>query len=577
MEDAEKESLRWGSQLVFFFHMKRLLLLGGMVGTLLMPLSTFAATSQQLLDAGVKARFTQTLHAQNVAIDVDLQSTTKVLRKVDGAKNESMHARVTMTADTFARSEAYSDGIFVLRVPEFKMDQGTGSPVSVKNPFTFEMRVVDHVMYVRISDVSPLLLAQLPESVSSGMDIRSLIGVWIKIDPKELGADLNDLKDLNPANSVTQQADLETVKKFLAGPSLLQVVSTEKRMKNAKGEEQVRLRVRLNPKFIDYALKLQADQQKKSYGYAPTAKELATQKADIQKMLKGLQMVVVVNTKTVTLDRMEASYTSNTPVYRYVYTGNTSKKYNNGNTKVVVKFGISLQALADRQVPMPEAPLSLKTLLDQWKQATAIPTEPTPLPSDNNPFDYPAEPTPAPAPVAPPVSVPPVNGTDHIKGNPQAPVTMILYSDFECPFCQRFSPSIERILTEFPQSTRLVYRHFPLSFHPYAQVSAEASECAGRVGGSQSFWSMYDAIRANETHLETVSWTTLATQIGLNPQTFEACMNTHEGADKVNADVLAAPYDVSGTPTVFVNGTPIVGAVPYETLHQTVVDAGAVN
>ncbi|MBP7133652.1 thioredoxin domain-containing protein [Patescibacteria group bacterium] len=555
--------------------MKRLLLLGGMVGTMLMPLTTFAATSQQLLDAGIKARFTQTLHAQNVAIDIDLQSTTKVLRKVDGAQNQSTHARVTMTADTFARSETYSDGIFVLRVPEFRMDQGTGSPVSVKNPFTLELRMIDHVIYVRISDVSPLLLAQLPASVSAGFDIRSLIGTWIKIDPKELGADLTELKDLNPASSVTQQADLETIKKFLAGPSLLQVVSTEKRVKNAKGEQQVRLHVRLNPKFIDYAMKLQADEQKKTLGYAPTAKELATQKADLQKILKGLQMVAVMNIKTGALDRMEASYTSNTPVYRYVYTGNTSKKYNNGNTKVVVKVGVSLQALADRQVPIPEGLVSLKTLLDQWKQATAIPTEPMPLPSDNNPFDYPAEPTPAP--VAPPVSVPPVNGTDHIKGNPQAPVTMILYSDFECPFCQRFSPSIERILAEFPQSTRLVYRHFPLSFHPYAQVSAEASECAGRVGGSHSFWSMYDAIRANETHLETVSWTTLATQIGLNPQTFDACMNMHEGADKVNADVLSAPYDVSGTPTVFVNGTPIVGAVPYETLRQAVVDAGAVN
>ena len=84
---------------------------------------------------------------------------------------------------------------------------------------------------------------------------------------------------------------------------------------------------------------------------------------------------------------------------------------------------------------------------------------------------------------------------DHIFGDINAPITLIEYSDFECPFCKRFHPTVENLIANNQGKVRWVYRHFPLGFHnPGAQKQAEASECIGQIGGVETFWQYIDTL-----------------------------------------------------------------------------------
>ncbi len=83
---------------------------------------------------------------------------------------------------------------------------------------------------------------------------------------------------------------------------------------------------------------------------------------------------------------------------------------------------------------------------------------------------------------------------DYILGDPNASVTVVEYSDLECPFCKRFQPTRQQIMAEFPGQVRWVFRHFPLNFHANAQKRAEAAECAGKLGGAEKYWAFIDKI-----------------------------------------------------------------------------------
>lgn len=93
-----------------------------------------------------------------------------------------------------------------------------------------------------------------------------------------------------------------------------------------------------------------------------------------------------------------------------------------------------------------------------------------------------------------PINLRPVDATDKIAGNPNAQVTMIEYSDLQCPFCIQFHPTVKQIVSEYGDRIRFVYRHFPLSFHPNAKPFAVAVECANKLGGTQKFYDMVDTI-----------------------------------------------------------------------------------
>ncbi len=184
------------------------------------------------------------------------------------------------------------------------------------------------------------------------------------------------------------------------------------------------------------------------------------------------------------------------------------------------------------------------------------------------------------APPAAPVGGPvkPVSDTDHALGKADAKVTVIEYSDFECPFCGQITPAMKQMMTEFPNDVRLVYRHFPLSFHPQAQKAAEASECAAKLGGNNAFWSMHDKLFANQQTLGTETYTRLAKELGLNEANFKKCLDSGEMAAKVNADMASGnDAGVNGTPATFINGKLVSGAVPYATLKAELTAAGAKN
>lgn len=157
------------------------------------------------------------------------------------------------------------------------------------------------------------------------------------------------------------------------------------------------------------------------------------------------------------------------------------------------------------------------------------------------------------------------------KGPATAPVTIVEFSDFECPYCSRVLPSLQQVVDNYGDSVRLVFRQFPLnSIHPRAQKAAEASLCAS---DQDKFWEMHDAMFEEQKSLGVDQLKEKAARLGLDSESFNSCLDDDKYADQVAADVKAgAAAGVSGTPAMFVNGRFLNGAVPYETLAE-IVDA----
>lgn len=168
-----------------------------------------------------------------------------------------------------------------------------------------------------------------------------------------------------------------------------------------------------------------------------------------------------------------------------------------------------------------------------------------------------------------------VTDEDHIRGDKNAPVTLITYSDFECPFCERFTPTVDQVMAEYKGKVRLVYRHFPLSFHPQAEPAAEASECAAE---QNKFWEFHDKMFANQASLSATYYPQVAKELGLNVTKFNDCLSSDRMLAKVRAQYQGgATAGVNGTPGSFVvskNGTvtPIRGALPFESV-KPMIDA----
>jgi len=164
-------------------------------------------------------------------------------------------------------------------------------------------------------------------------------------------------------------------------------------------------------------------------------------------------------------------------------------------------------------------------------------------------------------------------GRDHIRGSRDAPVTVVEYGDFECPFCGQAEPVLRELLREFGD-VRYVWRHLPLNdVHPNTQLAAEAAEAAAEQG---AFWEMHDLLLA---HQDALGWRSLidyAERLGLDLERFTTDLREHVGAVKVAEDVDSADLSgVSGTPTFFVNGRRHYGAYDIGTLSEAVRAAGA--
>ena len=164
-----------------------------------------------------------------------------------------------------------------------------------------------------------------------------------------------------------------------------------------------------------------------------------------------------------------------------------------------------------------------------------------------------------------------VADTGPFLGSETAPVTIVEFSDFECPFCKRINPTLKQLLTDYEGRIRLVFRQFPLnSIHPNAQKAAEASLCADAQG---RFWDMHDAMFDSSRTLNDSNLKLIAEELGLDGPEFVECLDTGEFADAVAADLSAGrALGISGTPALFINGRFLSGAQPYEVISRVVDD-----
>jgi len=161
-------------------------------------------------------------------------------------------------------------------------------------------------------------------------------------------------------------------------------------------------------------------------------------------------------------------------------------------------------------------------------------------------------------------------------GDPQigpnnAKVTIVEFSDFQCPYCQRFrDDTFDALFEKYGDDIRFVYRDFPLSsLHPQAQKAAEAAECANDQG---KFWEMHDLLYENQALLAEDLYLDLAEELKLDTEQFADCLDSDKYADEVTADQQdGASYGVSGTPTFFINGWKLVGAQPL-TAFEALID-----
>lgn len=149
------------------------------------------------------------------------------------------------------------------------------------------------------------------------------------------------------------------------------------------------------------------------------------------------------------------------------------------------------------------------------------------------------------------------------RGPVDAPVVVVEFSDFECPYCRQTYPVLEQIEAAYPGQIRFVYRQFPLrDIHPRAQKAAEASLCADEQG---QFWPMHELLFADPIELEVASLKVKAEALGMDRQVFDSCLDSGKYEDRVALEIREGfRLGVNGTPTVIINGRPLTGAQPYE-------------
>jgi len=172
-----------------------------------------------------------------------------------------------------------------------------------------------------------------------------------------------------------------------------------------------------------------------------------------------------------------------------------------------------------------------------------------------------------------------VTQTDHTLGSSDAKITIVEYSDFECPFCGQLHPTLERIVDEYDGDVRWVYRHFPLtSIHSRALSASMASECVAELSGNDAFWDYGSKLFENQRSLSPELYTSLAQEVGVDEAEFTECLESERHRDRVSLDQQnAVESGGRGTPFSIVITSdgevfPFSGALPYENVKQ-IVDA----
>lgn len=175
----------------------------------------------------------------------------------------------------------------------------------------------------------------------------------------------------------------------------------------------------------------------------------------------------------------------------------------------------------------------------------------------------------------------PVDDSDHIRGNKNAKVTLVEYSDLECPFCKRFHPTMQQALKEYEGKIRWVYRHFPLDqIHPRARPAALASECVAALSGNDKFWDYTDKLfEGSPQTLSDDQLTSIAASLGVNASQFSSCLSSKQFENRVEQDLQDGQTGgITGTPGTIVidakgNKKLIPGALPYEQVKPIIDEA----
>ena len=180
----------------------------------------------------------------------------------------------------------------------------------------------------------------------------------------------------------------------------------------------------------------------------------------------------------------------------------------------------------------------------------------------------------APAPELNLDKIPKVTKDDHIRGSMDADLVLVEYSDYECPFCKSFHPTMKQVIQEYGNKVAWVYRHYPLSFHQNAQKEAEASECVTELGGNDAFWKYTDLIfertESNGTGFEIKDLKLLVEELGFDGNKFQQCLDSGKYTNKVTDEFnTGAKGGIQGTPgTVIITKDGkrelIGGALPFD-------------
>ncbi len=153
-------------------------------------------------------------------------------------------------------------------------------------------------------------------------------------------------------------------------------------------------------------------------------------------------------------------------------------------------------------------------------------------------------------------------------GPPDAPVSIVEFSDFQCPYCASLTGSLMRLRSEYLSKVRLTFKQFPLPVHPQAAKAAEVSLCAGE---QDHFWQMHDLLFGQQNAIDGARFTDLAENVGINIATFKECLSSHRFSAEITDDRLEAiRLGLTGTPSLFINGRLLVGSKPYEALRTIV-------
>jgi protein-disulfide isomerase len=155
-------------------------------------------------------------------------------------------------------------------------------------------------------------------------------------------------------------------------------------------------------------------------------------------------------------------------------------------------------------------------------------------------------------------------------GSKDAPITIVEFTDFQCPFCRSSENTVKQIRTKYGDKVRLVHMDFPLSFHSHALDAAKAARCAN---DQNKFWQFHDSLFANQGKLSPADLKQTAKTLGLNSTEFDACFDKAKHEDEIKKDLAAGEkLGVDGTPAFFIDGRPIVGAQPLPQFEQIIDD-----